>query len=113
MSGNRCTGTSEVEVSYCGHRAWDAYTNRDGKPIQAGGAVTVREDFTDHRTGELSHELNEYRLPAVGAAEVAQDLAKLECGDRIVLQLEHWRSPRGKTWDDLVAFVPSDDHVAA
>lgn len=95
--GNRVIGTSEMTAKYCAHRVWDSYTNRTKKVIDAGGVVHVREEWIDERTGELGHQLHEFRIPF----EVGQKLAGVACGTDVVLTTETWKSPRGTTWENV------------
>lgn len=101
---NELIGTSEREVSYCGHRIWDAYTNKAGRDIGAGGSVTVRHDWVDNDK-RAQHSIKELRIdPDHGDLNgIRRELEGLSCGERIVTEIATIESPRGTQWRNLVA----------
>lgn len=102
MNGSRPIGEVSVPVRYCGHSAWPAYTAKSGKQIQAGGAVTVREEWINKQTGAFEHRVTEYRIDSeADVAGLAALLLGLQCGEEITMTLVTYQSPRGTTWQNV------------
>lgn len=103
MSGNILVGETTREVAYCGHRIWAAYTSAAGKPVAAGGVVTVREEWVDPQ-GEKQHRLVEFRIdPENGdLAGIGKALVGLACGTPIKVRIGTIESLSGKTWRNLL-----------
>lgn len=101
---NELIGQSRREALYCGHRVWAAYTSKTGKPVEAGGVVTVRSEWVNKETGELEHRIKEYRIDPVHGDPhgIAKTLAGVECGVPVELELGTIESARGTQWQNLI-----------
>lgn len=107
-NGNILIGTSERVALYCGHRVWDRYTNANGKVIEPGGSVTVREEWTD-REDVPQHTLREYRIdPDAHIQAVGKVLADCVCGDPVTLVINAYESGRGTQWRNVFDVVAAD-----
>jgi hypothetical protein len=101
-SADLCIGSRERTVTYCGHRIWGPYTNKQGKPVQPGGTITMREDFKT-REGEPAHRLKELRIDSdyVAPLALAPVLDALDCGESLNVEIGTFEAG-DKTWQSVI-----------
>lgn len=108
-NGNILIGQTQRVALYCGHRVWDRYTNANGKVIEPGGSVTVREEWID-RDDVPQHTLREYRIdPDAHIQAVGKVLGDLLCGEPVALVINAYESGRGTQWRNVFDVLPAAD----
>lgn len=104
-NGNVLIGTTDRSVLYCGHRVWGRYTNANGRQIEPGGSVMVREEWVD-REGEPAHAVREYRIdPDANVEALGKVLRDVACGEPITLVINAYESARGTQWRNVFDVV--------